>query len=86
MDLLISHNQRKYVIEVKIWRGDNRYQAGKRQLAAYINTENALEGYYILFDHRKESIQRKEKEEIAGASIRSYIIPVGQQQPSSMSI
>lgn len=86
MDLLISHNQKKYIIEVKIWRGDIRYQAGKRQLAAYINTENALEGYYIVFDHRKESIQRKEKEEIDGASIRSYIIPVVQQQPSSMSI
>ena len=86
MDLLISHNQKKYVIEVKIWRGDVRYQAGKRQLAAYINTENASKGYYIVFDHREEPIQRKEKEEIDGASIRSYIIPVVQQQPSSMSI
>lgn len=86
MDLMISHGQKKYVIEIKIWRGDVRYQAGKRQLAAYINTENALEGYYVVFDHRKEPIQRKEKEEIDGASIRSYIIPVIQQQPSSMSI
>ena len=85
MDLLISHHQKKYVVEIKIWRGDSRYQAGKRQLAAYIKTENAMEGYYIVFDHRKEPIQRKEKEEIDGTSIRSYIIPVIQQQPSSMS-
>lgn len=86
IDLLISHNQKRYVIEIKIWRGEVRYQAGKRQLAAYINTENALEGYYIVFDHRKEPIQQKEKERIDGASIQSYIIPVIQQQPSSMSI
>ena len=85
MDLLISHNQVKYVIEIKIWRGDIRYQAGKRQLAAYVNSENALEGYYIIFDHRKEPIRRKENERIDGASIRSYVIPVIQQQPSSMS-
>lgn len=85
MDLLISHNQEKYVIEIKIWRGDVRYQAGKRQLAAYVNSENALEGYYIIFDHRKEPIQRKENERIDGASIRSYVIPVIQQVPSSMS-
>ena len=85
MDLLISHNQEKYVIEIKIWRGDVRYQAGKRQLAAYINTENAFEGYYIVFDHRKEPIRRKETERIDGASIQSYVIPVI-QQPSSMSI
>ena len=86
MDLLISHNQKKYVIEIKIWRGDVRYQAGKRQLAAYLNSENALEGYYIVFDHRKEPIQLNEKERIDGVSIRSYVIPVIQQQPSSMPI
>ena len=86
MDLLISHNQKKYVIEIRIWRGDVRYQAGKRQLAAYLNTENALEGYYIVFDHRKEPVQLNEKERIDGVSIRSYVIPVIQQQPSSMSI
>ena len=85
MDLLISHNQEKYVIEIKIWRGDVRYQAGKRQLAAYVNSENALEGYYIIFDHRKEPIRRKENERIDGASIRSYVIPVIQQVPSSKS-
>lgn len=86
MDYMISHGEKKYVIEIKIWRGKVRYQDGKRQLAAYINTENALEGYYIVFDHRKEPIQRKEKEEIDGASISSYIIPVIQQQPSTMSL
>lgn len=36
MDLLITHNQRKYIVETKIWRGEVRYQAGKQQLAAYI--------------------------------------------------
>ena len=29
MDLLITHNQRKYVVETKIWRGAVRYLAGK---------------------------------------------------------
>ena len=36
MDLIINHNQKKYIIETKIWRGDNRYQVGKKQLAAYL--------------------------------------------------
>ena len=39
MDLLISHNQRKYVVETKIWRGAARYLAGKKQLAAYLKLE-----------------------------------------------
>ena len=28
----IIHNQKKYIIETKIWRGDSRYQAGKSSL------------------------------------------------------
>ena len=48
MDLLILHNQRKYVIETKIWRSDERsYAQGKQQLAVYLSTEDVTEGYYV---------------------------------------
>ncbi|RKU38113.1 hypothetical protein C6496_07615, partial [Candidatus Poribacteria bacterium] len=39
IDLVIVHNQRKYIVETKIWEGDRRYQAGKKQLAAYLKLE-----------------------------------------------
>ena len=39
MDILITHNQRKYIVETKIWPGESRYQAGKQQLAAYLTSE-----------------------------------------------
>ena len=29
MDLLLLHNQRKYIVETKIWEGNRSYQAGK---------------------------------------------------------
>lgn len=83
MDLLITHNQNKYVIEIKIWRGENRYQAGKKQLAAYLKSERAGEGYYVVFDHRTKPEPREEKETIENVTIRSYVIPVIQDQPSS---
>ena len=54
MDIIITHNQQKYIIETKIWRGDNRYQAGKKQLVTYLRSEGVTEGYYIVFDHREE--------------------------------
>ena len=82
MDLIITHNQRKYIIETKIWRGDIRYQTGKKQLAAYLNTEGVTEGYYIVFDHRENSEPLVEIETIEGLKIRSYIIPVMQELPS----
>ena len=41
MDLLITHKGQKYIVETKIWRGSIRYQAGKKQLAAYLKLESA---------------------------------------------
>ena len=84
MDLLISHNQRKYIVETKVWRGENRYQAGKTQLAAYLKLEGAPNGYYVVFDHRQTPEPRVETETLDGVTIRSYVIPVVQEIPSDM--
>ncbi len=83
MDILITHNRRKYVVETKIWRGDSRYQSGKKQLAAYLALEEATEGYYVVFDHRQTPEPRSETEVVDGVSIRSYVIPVMQEAPSN---
>ena len=84
MDLIITHNQRKYIVETKIWRGGHRYQTGKKQLAAYLKLEGVGEGYYVVFDHRVEPEPRVETETVDGVTIRSYVIPVIQEQPSSV--
>ena len=84
MDIIITHNQRKYIVETKVWRGDRRYQTGKKQLAAYLNIEGVQEGYYIVFDHRQEPQPRVETETIDGLTIRSYVIPVVQEPPSGI--
>ena len=83
IDLCIIHNQRKYIVETKIWRGEMRYQAGKRQLAAYLKLEKVREGYYVVFDHREVPEPRVETETVEGFTIRSYVIPVMQKPPSS---
>ncbi len=82
MDLIIFHNQRKYVVERKIWRSDRSYSQGKQQLAAYLSTEGVAEGYYVVFDHREAPEPRAETETINGLTIRSYVIPVVQERPS----
>ncbi len=84
MDIIIIHNQEKYIVETKIWRGDNRYQAGKKQLAAYLTSEGIIQGYYIVFDHRQNPETRVETETIDGLTVRSYIIPVMQEPPSKV--
>ncbi len=83
MDITIFHNARKYIVETKIWEGPRSYQAGKKQLAAYLQLEGAAEGYYVVFDHRQVPEPRVETETIEGVNIRSYVIPVMQKPPSS---
>ena len=86
MDIIITHNQQKYIVETKIWRGDVRFQAGKKQLAAYLNTEGVKDGYYIVFDHRENPKPLVETETIEGLQIRSYVIPVMQEMPPNSPI
>lgn len=83
IDLLIIHNQQKYIVETKIWEGERYYQAGKEQLAAYLKLEDAREGYYVVFDHRNNPMPRVETETVDNLTIRCYVIPVMQQQPST---
>ena len=86
MDLLLLHNQRKYIVETKIWEGDRSYQAGKQQLAAYLKSEGVTEGYYVVFDHRQNPEPRVEMQTLDDVSIRSYVIPVIQAAPSKAPI
>ena len=84
MDLIISYNQQKYIVETKIWEGARRYAAGKKQLASYLKLEGVVEGYYIVFDHRTDPEPRVETETLEGVTIRSYVIPVMQKTPSAV--
>ena len=84
MDLVVLHRDRKYIVEFKIWRSEREYQGGKKQLAAYLHTESASEGYYVVFDHRETPEPRTETEAVDGARIRSYVIPVVQARPSDL--
>ena len=83
MGLLITRAGRKYIVETKIWRGNVRYQMGKEQLAAYLKLEGETQGYYVVFDHRRTPEPRVETETIEGVKLRSYVIPVAQEQPSA---
>ena len=85
IDLLLLHNQRKYIVETKIWEGPRYYQSGKQQLAAYMRLEGVVEAYYVVFDHRQNPEPRAETETVEGVTIRSYVIPVMQEKPSGYS-
>jgi hypothetical protein len=75
VDILILYHKKQYIIETKIYQNKSSYEKGKRKLAAYLKTEEVKEGYYVVFStiHTEKDIL-KEKEEIEGKIIHSYII------------
>ena len=81
-DLIISHSRQTYIVETKVWRSERNYEAGKQQLATYLKSESATEGYYVVFDYRENPVPRAETDIVDGRTIHSYAIPVLQTLPS----
>lgn len=76
MDVLMLYRDEKHIVETKLWRGEKRFNAGKKQLARYLQKEGVRRGYYVVFDHRKNPQQRKECDSVGDKIIVSYCIPI----------
>ncbi|MGE5342017.1 MAG: AAA family ATPase [Candidatus Omnitrophota bacterium] len=71
LDVVITFDNRKTIIELKIWRGETYHQEGIRQLGDYLDRQNQSNGYLLIFDLRKESgrIGKMETIETQGKTI-----------------
>ncbi|MCP5046443.1 MAG: AAA family ATPase [bacterium] len=54
LDVVITFENRKYIVELKIWRGESYHQEGIKQLCAYLEQQNQEVGYLLIYDLRKE--------------------------------
>jgi hypothetical protein len=55
LDVVITFQDKKHIIELKIWRGESYHQEGILQLCDYLDRENQTRGYLVIFDLRKQS-------------------------------
>lgn len=55
LDVVVTFENKKYIIELKIWRGESYHQVGIRQLCGYLEAQNESVGYLLIYDLRKES-------------------------------
>lgn len=53
-DVVITYGNKKYIIELKIWRGKEYHSKGLAQLGNYLKLENASEGYLVIYDKNKK--------------------------------
>ena len=61
LDVVITYNKNKYIIELKIWRGEEYHEKGLKQLADYLNINNEKKGYLLVFNFNKNKEYKKEK-------------------------
>jgi len=64
IDVIVTFGSKKYIIELKLWRGDAYHQEGIRQLCDYLDRQNQVNGYLLIYDLRKESGQSGKTETI----------------------
>ncbi len=50
LDIVITYNTNKYIVELKLWRGEAAHQKGLAQLRDYLERANLATGYLIIFD------------------------------------
>ena len=53
MDLVITFNNNRYVIELKIWYGEKSLTDGLKQLADYLDSYSLDRGYMLIYNFNK---------------------------------
>jgi hypothetical protein len=70
MDIVVVYGKEEFIIELKIWHGEEYRRAGLEQLKAYLRSRNAKEGYLLTFDFRKESSRAPKEEWLESEDLR----------------
>ena len=73
LDIVITFDNKKYIIELKIWRGEVYHQEGIRQLCCYLDMQNEIQGYLLVYDLRKERGQTGKEETIETEGKKIFI-------------
>ena len=69
LDVVITYNSNKYIIELKVWRGEEYHERGLKQLVDYLNINNQHKGYLLVFNFNKNKEYKKEELKVEGKEI-----------------
>lgn len=71
LDVVITCGTQKYVIELKLWRGDKKHQAGLRQLADYLDRTDHERDALVIFDftQTRQKTWKQERIQVDGKKI-----------------
>lgn len=53
-DVIVDYHGRQYIVEIKIWRGDEYNRRGEEQLIKYMDAYHVQKGYLLSFNFNKK--------------------------------
>jgi hypothetical protein len=59
MDIAVTFFQHKYIIELKMWRGNVAHKKGLVQLGDYLDRQHQSEGFLVIFEQNVEKTWKK---------------------------
>ena len=69
LDVIVTFNQYRYIVELKKWYGEVYHQKGIAQLADYLDIHGLNKGYLLIFDERRKKIWKEEVIQHEGKTI-----------------
>jgi len=74
MDVVVTYNRVKFVIELKIWRGGKYEQEGREQLCEYLDSQNLNRGYMVFFNFNKRKKYIRDRLNVLGKEIYEVVV------------
>ncbi|BDU51123.1 AAA-like domain-containing protein [Haliovirga abyssi] len=74
MDIVVVYNKIKYIIELKIWHGEEMEKQGLKQLVGYLDGQGEDKGYLVIFNFNKGKKYEEKKVEIDGKSLFEVVV------------
>jgi hypothetical protein len=76
MDIVVDFGCDQFIIELKLWKGDEAEQKSHTQLLGYMESKKAEAGYLVIFDFRKEKNKQPKADWIDVNGMRIFEIIV----------
>ena len=73
-DVIVDYCGEQFVVELKIWRGQQYNAAGEKQLLGYLDYYNLDKGWMLTFDFRKKKQTGAHEVELAGKTILEVVV------------
>jgi hypothetical protein len=74
MDVVVFYGREEYIVELKIWRGEEAEKKGYDQLADYLKSRNRKKGWLLSFADTKKALRESRTVEHNGCEISETII------------